>query len=209
MSQVYHANTVCLCFYLLSYILVFLVLIRMTLVHNRNSEFEQLQAELSRAVYRRVQNDASSLPVYSVTIPGLTTNTADQLILGTTFMLVGNAVMTDVLRGAHVVLLGDSGRFYEWIIAMQGSYRRTSSHVSTRVVYAVSGTLLPSCLAGMTPRQDSWFQLEADPWNFNRYPVRSLLHALSFLFYELLDVQVGPYGTSQYSETNPLIVRVV
>jgi len=174
-------------------------------VHNRalSLELHHLNTALFESQYRRVPNDASALITYAVLLPDFSSR--DQVVLGTIAMLAGNAT-TEILKGAHVVSVNDSGCFYAWVVAMNESYRRASSHKSMRAAYSVSGLLSQSSLlTGITMEdEDSWFQLEADSWNWAKSPRQSLMHALNYVYYILADVQVGVYGTSIHTDQRPL-----
>jgi hypothetical protein len=57
--------------------------------------------------------------------------------------------MSEILRGAHVVIENDRGAFYSWFVRMQDSYRRTSSHLSTVPMYGIDqGSVLRTILTG-------------------------------------------------------------
>lgn len=58
-------------------------------------------------------------------------------------------LMSEILRGAHVVIENDRGAFYSWFVRMQDSYRRTSSHLSTVPMYGIDqGSVLRTILTG-------------------------------------------------------------
>ena len=189
------------------HIFMFVILLHVSVhVHNRalSLELHHLIAALLECQYRRVPNNASALVTYSVLLPGISSR--DQLVLGTIAMLAGN-VTAEILKGAHVVLVKDDGSFYAWVVAMNESYRRGSSHKSMRAAYSVSLLSQSSLLTGITMKdEDSWFQLEADLWNWGKSPCHSLMHALNYVYYILADVQVGVYGTSIHTDKRPLYV---
>lgn len=187
-------------------VLVLLFLLHVSLhIHNRalSLELHHLTTALCERQYRRVPNNASALVTYSVLLPGISSR--DQLVLGTIAMLAGN-VTTEILKGAHVVLVNDGGCFYRWVVAMNESYRRASSHKSMLAAYGVSGLFSQSSiLTGITMEdKDTWFQFEADLWNWGKSPRQSMMHALNYAYYIMADVQVGVYGTSIHTDKRPV-----
>lgn len=199
-------DRVCYCIHS---VLVLLLLLHVSLhIHSRalSLELHHLTTALVESEYRRVPNNASALITYSVLLPGISSR--DQLVLGTIAMLAGN-VTTEILKGAHVVLVNDSGCFYAWVVAMNESYRRACSHKTMRTAYSVSGLLSQSSLlTGITMEdKDSWFQLEADLWNWAKSPRQSMMHALNYVYYKIADVQVGVYGTSIHTDARPLRLK--
>ena len=193
-------------YYCVHCICVLVILLHVSLhIHSRalSLELHHLTTALFESEYRRVPNNASALVTYSVLLPGISSR--DQLVLGTIAMLAGN-VTTEILKGAHVVLVNDAGCFYAWVVAMNESYRRACSHKSMRAAYSVSGLFYQtSILTGITMEdEDSWFQLEADLWNWGENPRQSMMHALNYAYYKIADVQVGVYGTSIHTDQRPL-----
>jgi len=58
-------------------------------------------------------------------------------------------LMSEILRGAHIVVEEDHGAFYSWFTQMQDSYRRTSSHRSIVPMYGIDeGSVLRTILTG-------------------------------------------------------------
>lgn len=58
-------------------------------------------------------------------------------------------LMSEILRGAHIVVEEDRGAFYSWFTHMQDSYRRTSSHSSIVPMYGIDeGSVLRTILTG-------------------------------------------------------------
>lgn len=58
-------------------------------------------------------------------------------------------LMSEILRGAHIVVEEDRGAFYSWFTHMQDSYRRTSSHRSIVPMYGIDeGSVLRTILTG-------------------------------------------------------------
>ena len=171
---------------------------------HRQSLASELRAVMNMLSTTRIVfvEHASLLQIYEVSVPDLPR--LDRLILGTLAVLAENATV-DILRGANTVLKADNASLYRWIKAMDQSYVRASSHPSTCPALSVPDLFgKGSLLTGVTSRDDSWFQLEADMWG--RSPRSSLLHALNYIFYRMTDVQVGPYGTSVHTDRRPIIL---
>ena len=121
--------------------------------------------------------------------------------------LLPPATLCHALQGAHVVLHHDTGQLYRWVRHLNMSYRRISSHRSIAATYAVNMVYgSGSMLTGITPKNASWFQLEADAWRPIHAPAKSVLHALNFMYYALTHLQVGPFGTSKFTDKRPLVV---
>eukprot|EP01006_Ploeotia_vitrea_P036036 TRINITY_DN65959_c5_g3_i1.p1 TRINITY_DN65959_c5_g3~~TRINITY_DN65959_c5_g3_i1.p1 ORF type:complete len:599 (+),score=240.77 TRINITY_DN65959_c5_g3_i1:2-1798(+) len=138
---------------------------------------------------------------------------SEALFLGTVHIRVLNRsmpLMKEVLCGAHIVVdyshEPDScrGWFYTFLTHMHDSYRRRSSHSSTRPQFGVpEGTVLQTLLigeGGRAARENTWFQLEGSQWHPMRHPFQSVVHAMNYVQYKLTDRQVGPLGTSYYTD---------
>ncbi|ETV89161.1 hypothetical protein H257_00529 [Aphanomyces astaci] len=133
----------------------------------------------------------------------------ERQLLGTLFtQLVSRKrkLMMEIVKGAHVVVENDQGRFYELFRTISTStYSRISSHFSNDVQYGVpQGYLLDTLLTGTTSGNDSWFQFEGANWDPIGRPVDSFIHCLNYIEYKIRGVQVGPLGTSMYTDQNPL-----
>eukprot|EP00639_Heterosigma_akashiwo_P034460 CAMPEP_0194744586 /NCGR_PEP_ID=MMETSP0296-20130528/100950_1 /TAXON_ID=39354 /ORGANISM="Heterosigma akashiwo, Strain CCMP2393" /LENGTH=89 /DNA_ID=CAMNT_0039656745 /DNA_START=359 /DNA_END=625 /DNA_ORIENTATION=+ len=86
--------------------------------------------------------------------------------------------MVEAFRGAHVVVDGDGGWFYAWLVGYQRAYGRVSSHFSQERMYGLpEGVYLKTILTGVTAANDSWFQFEGANWSPLQNPLDSLLHA--------------------------------
>ncbi len=58
-------------------------------------------------------------------------------------------MVSEVLRGAHVVVFGDHGWYHDWFSVMKGARNRTSSHYSHGESVGVpEGHLLRTLLSG-------------------------------------------------------------
>ena len=109
-----------------------------------------------------------------------------------------------VFKGAYVSLESDDGFFYAWILGRKNAYPRQCSHLSIAPVYGVPVFgQRHSMIGGVGIGNDTWFQLERDMWSWHHWG-KSTRHALNFLYYILLNEQVGPFGTSHFTERRPL-----
>ncbi|CAM9468076.1 unnamed protein product [Laminaria digitata] len=116
-------------------------------------------------------------------------------------------MLEEMLKGANVVISGDSGWFYEWFASMQDAYHRTCSHFSTRSTLGIpEGTVLRTVLTGTDMYEDSWFQLEGAGWRPFRNPIDAVRHGFNFMQYKLRSFQVGPVGKSTHTDLEPMMV---
>jgi len=119
------------------------------------------------------------------------------------------------LSGAHMVVNATGelpvGTFYAIMTHMRGAYQRMSSHSSSVPQYGVpEGRILRTLLTGrqVDPPQRSWFQVEGAEWSPLKHPLDSLLHLLNWIRYKVTGLQVGPLGSSKFTDKNPLVVVV-
>lgn len=92
-------------------------------------------------------------------------------------------LMSEILRGAHVVVEGDRGAFYSWFTQMQDAYRRTSSHFSSAPMFGLDeGSVLRTVLTGRDLDGSTWLQFEGAGWDPFRRPMESFIHMVRFLF---------------------------
>lgn len=133
---------------------------------------------------------------------------AELEIIGTIFYKILDGALDDlrlVLRGAHVLLLGDGGWFHDWIKGLDGAYARVSSHFSSAPQYGVGLVGLKTLLAGRDKSGNSWFQFEANEWHPGGNVCASIQHAGTSLEYFVTGLNIGPFGYSSHTDANPLI----
>jgi hypothetical protein len=116
--------------------------------------------------------------------------------------------LKEVVGGAYVEfddIEGSGGRCgYNFLTGLEGNYQRVSSHSSTTQQYGLpQGKVIGSVLIGTKNNNVTWFQLEGAGWNI-RNPVGAFKHALDTILYVVLRRQMGPLGTSDHLESNPL-----
>merc|ERR1712083_570328 len=68
------------------------------------------------------------------------------------------------------------------------------------------GKIINTVLIGTLGAKDTWFQLEGAQWDpFHDVP-NSVKHCIDWAMYFLSGRQMGPLGSSIYTDKNPLIV---
>lgn len=76
--------------------------------------------------------------------------------------LTKDKILREIVSGAHVIVKGDSGTYYEWLKSDFKRDDRTSSHYSRKAQYAVNmGDSLQTLLFGVTRDADTWLQVRA------------------------------------------------
>jgi hypothetical protein len=147
-----------------------------------------------------------------------------------------NQALKEILQGAHVQLLGDRGRVYDWWKDTHQSRDRLSSHYNDTPKFVtkhphqfVNGTLgaYPDCshrevtlLFGKTQMaakwvETTWLQLENAPYN-STSPLHALTpanfqHTLDCLHYlaALKQFNIGPCRRrSKHTDKNPLTFQL-
>lgn len=103
---------------------------------------------------------------------------------------------SDIFCGAHVELWDDGERYRAWS-KLKSAHARKSSHKSDKTQYSVSGRCCHTILFGMLDNT-TWFQMENNTLDDFWY------HAYDFVEYKLTGRNQGPYGSSQYKDTNPI-----
>jgi hypothetical protein len=54
---------------------------------------------------------------------------------------------------------------------------------------------------------DTWFQFEANPWDPWHLPLDSFMHMFNYLQYLFTGYQIGPLGSSNHTDSNPLAIE--
>lgn len=115
-------------------------------------------------------------------------------------------ILIEIVKGAHVVVKGDTGSYYNWLKDMEGVKKRTSSHFSQKQQYALKmGTTLQTLLFGINHDGNTWFQLEGrevSGWEGNW--VDTSIHIINFFEYKISGNNIGPLGSSRWTEREPL-----
>lgn len=112
-------------------------------------------------------------------------------------------LFSEILKGAYV-LLPDDGKIYNKWSELVGVRNRKSSHKSVAKQVSLKGRLLGECLFGtlvIKNKTYTWFQLEK---NAVTTPINGAAHLFDFAQHRLTNKNVGPFGTSEHTEKNPL-----
>lgn len=150
----------------------------------------------------------TSLSTYSFPSSSFLPLSTDREILGTLVVVLCQrnvTYMSEILRGAHIVVDDDEhNSMYYWLKALPGSYRRSSSHKS--IVPQIGVPVfqqIHSILTGIVRENSTtWLQFESGFWKVGN--VKSVLHFMNYMYYKLIDCQVGPFGVSMRTEARPL-----
>ena len=114
----------------------------------------------------------------------------------------GSPHMAEILRGAHVRFPDPDAKWHQFLVTLPGAYPRISSHASTARQSGIDeGRVVHTILIGSLDGE-TWLQLEGSPWNPAKFEV--LGHCLDGIEYVLTRKNVGPLGTSSYTDRNPL-----
>jgi hypothetical protein len=119
--------------------------------------------------------------------------------------LLNQGEQTELFKGAYF-LLQDNGLYYLKWKGLPSLNSRMSSHHSITEQFSVYGNTLSECLFGtrkINGEPCTWFQLE----RYSHAYTHLLPHALCFLQYRWTGQNVGPQGSSIYTEENPKILN--
>ncbi|CAJ1352859.1 unnamed protein product [Effrenium voratum] len=120
-------------------------------------------------------------------------------------------VMREILCGAHLVLLRDRlqrlhGNLssYDLLRNWPGAYKRMSSHRSDREQYGIpQGQILHTILLGDLGGH-TWFQFEG---NGVDGVLSFIMHMCNYFEYKITGRNIGPLGTSKYTDQSPLLIN--
>lgn len=117
-------------------------------------------------------------------------------------------VLEELVKGGHLKF-DDGGLFYNELVRHFGSdiKKRTSSHHSCVQQYSISGPVVKEVLFGVSVDTDgnktTWIQFE----NHSMDSILELiLHLFDYLMHKVTGKNIGPYGRSDFTEKNPLVV---
>mmetsp|Transcript_51188 Transcript_51188/g.136666 ORF Transcript_51188/g.136666 Transcript_51188/m.136666 type:complete len:224 (-) Transcript_51188:98-769(-) len=117
-----------------------------------------------------------------------------------------NSIFREMLSGAHVEIEDPHSAAYEFLIKRPGAHQRISSHQSDDPQYGVpEGRVVRTLLVG-TLEGRTWFQLEGSPWDPVHQVGASMGHALDTLEYAISRRNIGPLGTSNFTDRAPLLM---
>jgi hypothetical protein len=119
---------------------------------------------------------------------------------------ISSAQWGEILRGAYVLLEDDGGELYEkWKNTLDHT-NRVSSHSSSDSQHAIQGQLVSELLFSKVEykeKQCTWLQLEANPVIDL---ISFLRHMVDWANYRITGRNQGPYGDSEFTEANPLLI---
>lgn len=114
--------------------------------------------------------------------------------------------LEEIFKGAFVIFEGDGGLMHAAIKSIS-TPRFFSSHRSDVKQYSFKTPLVKELLSGaiklknQETLQHSWLQMEAHPTN---NVINYFKHAWDFIAYNVTGANQGPYGSSNYTEAQPL-----
>jgi len=115
------------------------------------------------------------------------------------------AELSEVLRGAHAEVRDEDGSIYSFLTSLPGATKRTSSHTSDRAQFGIpEGRVVSTLLVGNLQNR-TWFQLEGSPWGPHQTVWNLVGHILDFIEYWTLGQNVGPLGTSMFTDRQALM----
>jgi hypothetical protein len=172
------------------------------------SEIEPLLAAIEFSqVCSLNQTGTCSLHLSNVDSERFDLHPAENPLLGVVHAQLLNRSKTltaEVLRGAHVLVEDEDSKIYDFLRTLPGAWRQISSHQSDRDQYGIpEGRVVSTLLVGRI-RNTTWFQLEDAPWDPFHDFVGSLNHAIDYVEYKIRGRNIGPLGTSEFTDKNPL-----
>ena len=110
-----------------------------------------------------------------------------------------------IFKGAHVII-DDKGTLYDDLKKCKVLKERISSHhkknKSAKDASMQAGFVFNEVLFGKTKCMKTWFQVES-----HSTKVKNLLpHALDFVVYRITKKNIGQYGLSIHTESNPIFL---
>jgi len=118
--------------------------------------------------------------------------------------------LEEALKGAHI-RFDDDGSLYDYLAREHTKEirERRSSHSSCEKQYSFSGFVVKEVLFGVHEEAESgkkmtWVQFEK---NNTKTWVNFILHMLDYVAYKLTGNNIGPYGSSSHTDSNPLVIK--
>ena len=121
--------------------------------------------------------------------------------------IVTTEILEEMLKGAYL-RFEDNGELYNKLVHLfhANLQKRRSSHDSCAQQYSFSGPIVKEILFGVSKEnglKTTWIQFERHDTNT---PVNFVLHLGDYFLYKWTGKNIGPYGSSNYTESNPLKV---
>ncbi|MDR3502820.1 MAG: hypothetical protein P4L79_09575 [Legionella sp.] len=117
-------------------------------------------------------------------------------------------VLQELLNGGHLNLK-DDGKFYDELVNHFNSSinKRLSSHHSVAQQYSLSYPISKEVLFGVTEdsegKKRTWIQFEKhDTKNL----LNIILHLIDYIKYRITGKNIGPFGSSEHTDSNPLVI---
>jgi hypothetical protein len=121
-----------------------------------------------------------------------------------------NHHLEEALKGAHIKF-DDDGSLYDYLVREHRKEirERSSSHSSCEKQYSFSGFVVKEVLFGVHQEAESgkkmtWVQFEK---NNTKTWVNFILHMFDYVAYKLTGNNIGPYGSSSHTDSNPLVIK--
>ncbi len=113
-----------------------------------------------------------------------------------------------ILKGANVIFLDKGRHFHRWK-KLKGAYQRISSHDHERGnCYGLRSKIFHESLFWLDRDGNTRLQLEKTPFSKPILDIgNKLRHLVDFLRYFRDGLQQGPYGVSNRTESNPIVIR--
>lgn len=119
--------------------------------------------------------------------------------------------LEEMLKGGHLKFK-DEGSFYRELVTRFNNnlHKRTSSHNSCEQQYSFSGPVVKEVLFGVSVDKDgnqtTWIQFEK---HNTRNIINLILHLWDYLVHKFTGKNVGPFGLSDHTEDNPLVLSAI
>lgn len=117
-------------------------------------------------------------------------------------------ILQEMLNGGHLNM-EDGGKFYDELVRNFNSSisKRISSHHSVAQQYSLSYPISKEVLFGVTEdaegRKRTWMQFEK---HNTKNLLNIILHLIDYIKYRITGKNIGPFGSSEHTDSNPLIV---
>lgn len=117
-------------------------------------------------------------------------------------------ILEEMLKGGHVQL-DDNGQFYDELVRSFKSSlsERISSHHSVQQQYSLSYPIVKEVLFGVTEDKDgnkrTWIQFEK---HNTKTLINLIMHIVDFIRYKWTGKNIGPFGSSEHTDENPLVI---
>lgn len=118
-------------------------------------------------------------------------------------------VLEEMLKGGHLKFQ-DNGTLYNELAVEFNSnlQKRFSSHNSIGQQYSLSGPVIKEILFGVSEDKEgnrtTWIQFER---HHTKTIVELILHLVDYVMHKWTGKNIGPFGASNHTEQNPIIVE--